>query len=598
MKKASKKTNSFVHFKFFKNIVGNHLYGFIVLNLILGLLDGVGLAMFIPLISIATDSNATQTDLGTGNFYFIIEIYEHLGINFNLFNALILILIIFSAKGLLSYIRSVYFAKVRLMGLRKLRLALIKDLKYFTYTGYTKVDSGRVQNSMLGEIGKTISAMTFYFTTIQNLIMVLVYVVLAIYSNWKFSFLVAVGAFVINFVFIYINKITKENARNLSWVGHDFNGNLIQAMHHFKYLKATNLFGKYANKLEDNIRVDERLNFKISKYTGIADAFREPSIILIMSIIIFVQVGILKNNFGSIMISLLLFYRALAYLVVLQSTWNSFLTSSAGIDSVLDLRTIFHANRETEKDRVVDEIQNLELEEVNLEYGAKAHIIHQINLSIPAKKCIAFVGESGAGKTSLVNMICGLIPPTSGRVLVNGQDISMLNINSFRSKVGYITQEPVIFNDDIFNNVTFWDEKTPENLKKFWEVLEMVSLMSFINELPEKENSKLGNNGVLISGGQKQRVSIARELYKEVELLILDEATSALDSETERFIKTQIDTLKGKFTMIIIAHRLATIKDVDEIYLMENGRITDAGDFETLKQKSEKFKKMTELQKV
>jgi len=126
----------------------------------------------------------------------------------------------------------------------------------------------------------------------------------------------------------------------------------------------------------------------------------------------------------------------------------------------------------------------------------------------------------------------------------------------------------------------------------------MVSLKNFLENLTFKEETPLGNNGVLISGGQKQRISIARELYKDVELLIMDEATSALDSETEKFIKDNIDILYGKFTMIIIAHRLSTIKNVDTIYLMENGNIIASGSYDELLNSSDKFRKMVDLQEV
>ena len=135
-------------------------------------------------------------------------------------------------------------------------------------------------------------------------------------------------------------------------------------------------------------------------------------------------------------------------------------------------------------------------------------------------------------------------------------------------------------------------------MEKFHQVIKMVSLGNFLEGLEEKEDSRLGNNGILVSGGQKQRISIARELYKDVELLIMDEATSALDSETEKNLKDNIDILHGKFTMIIIAHRLSTIKNVDKVFLLDKGEIIDSGSYKELIEKSEKFRQMVELQIV
>jgi subfamily B ATP-binding cassette protein MsbA len=162
--------------------------------------------------------------------------------------------------------------------------------------------------------------------------------------------------------------------------------------------------------------------------------------------------------------------------------------------------------------------------------------------------------------------------------------------------VGYITQESVIFDDTLYNNVTFWAPKTPENVEKFWNAIKLASLAEFLKFHKNDENLPLGNNGILISGGQKQRISIARELYKNPELLIMDEATSALDSETEMIIKDNIDSLRGKFTMVIIAHRLSTIKDVDIIYLLDQGKIMSSGNYQELYEKSERFRKMVIMQ--
>lgn len=211
---------------------------------------------------------------------------------------------------------------------------------------------------------------------------------------------------------------------------------------------------------------------------------------------------------------------------------------------------------------------------------------------------MAFVGESGAGKTTLANIISGLQTPDDGEIIIEGKSLYKTNLNIFRNHLGYITQEAVIFNDSIFNNVTFWQEKSKENEEKFRKTIEKVSLSEFLNELPEKESTQLGNNGILISGGQKQRISIARELYKDAELLILDEATSALDTETEKHIKNNIDLLQGQTTLIIIAHRLSTIKNVDMIYLLDKGKIIDSGNFDSLIKSSEKFRKMVELQEL
>ncbi|WP_237708919.1 ATP-binding cassette domain-containing protein [Gillisia marina] len=219
-------------------------------------------------------------------------------------------------------------------------------------------------------------------------------------------------------------------------------------------------------------------------------------------------------------------------------------------------------------------------------------------MNIIKNQTIAIVGESGSGKTTLINILSGLMPFSSGELLIDGVNSLNLNKESYQRRIGYITQEPVVFGDTVFNNISFWSEPTLENYKRFEWAIEQASINLFISELPEKENTMLGNNGINLSGGQKQRISIARELFKNVDILVLDEATSSLDSETENAIQKGIERLRGKYTIVIVAHRMSTIKNADRIIVLNNGEIVDEGNFDELVLHSIKFKKMVELQEV
>src|SRR5699024_4890563 len=176
-------------------------------------------------------------------------------------------------------------------------------------------------------------------------------------------------------------------------------------------------------------------------------------------------------------------------------------------------------------------------------------ILEDVNLRIPKNRSVAFVGESGSGKTTLVNLVSGLLPEGEGEIVVDGTPLREIKKETYQSRIGYVSQDTVVFNDTVYNNVTFLAEPTKENLAKFERVIEKASLSVFLNELPEGKDTVLGNNGINLSGGQKQRISIARELFKEIDILILDEATSALDSETEKEIQDNLDQLKGEYTL-------------------------------------------------
>ncbi|MBB1542646.1 MAG: ABC transporter ATP-binding protein [Flavobacteriaceae bacterium] len=594
----SKNTSLLKYFSYFKNIAGRHMYGYILVNLLVGLLDGLGLAMFIPLLGIASGINANTGDENSDVINFIVNLFDSVGVNLNLVNALLFMVVVFSIKGVFYYLRNVYFIKIRVKSVSLLRLNLIKSLNELSYSGFTKLEAGRIQNTMVGELGKVIGALMSFFVYLQHIIMLATYIFLAFIANWQFAILVAIGGSLSNLFYKYINNYTKEKATLLSSKGNSFNAILIQILHNFKYLKATNHYQLFSKKLVNNIHEQEKINLGVGKISSIGESLREPFTIVIITGVIIVQTSYLGESFSSILLSLLLFYRALGHLVSMQNSWNTFLANSSGIDSFETLLSDFkHYQEPLHYQEKIEHIDDISIKNISLSFrGKKA--IDNISFSIKKNSSVAFVGESGAGKTTLANIISGLQTPDDGEIIIEGKSLYKTNLNFFRNHLGYITQEAVIFNDSIFNNVTFWQEKSEENEEKFRKTIEKVSLSEFLNELPEKENTQLGNNGILISGGQKQRISIARELYKDVELLILDEATSALDTETERHIKNNIDLLQGQTTLIIIAHRLSTIKNVDIIYLLDKGKIIASGNFDSLIKSSEKFRKMVELQEL
>ena len=208
------------------------------------------------------------------------------------------------------------------------------------------------------------------------------------------------------------------------------------------------------------------------------------------------------------------------------------------------------------------------------------------------------MGKSGSGKSTLINIITGLLKPNIGSVYIDEVDLRQINLNDWRSKIGYITQESVIFNDTILNNITSWDYNEKEDYSRLWNAIKMSHLDEIIandNDL----NREVGDRGVSLSGGQKQRIAIARELYRNPKVLILDEATSALDSETENSIIESLEELNGKITIIVIAHRLSTIKKADIINVIEGGIIIESGSYEELinntSSRMNEFIKMQEL---
>ena len=218
------------------------------------------------------------------------------------------------------------------------------------------------------------------------------------------------------------------------------------------------------------------------------------------------------------------------------------------------------------------------------------------SLQVKKNTSVAFVGSSGAGKTTLTDIILGLLTPNSGEIKFNGVSINDSNVKSWRKIVGYVPQDIFMLDDTITNNIAFGMPSDKINMIKVKKAAEMANLSNFIeNELASGYNTFIGENGILLSGGQKQRLGIARALYHEPEILVFDESTSALDNITERMIMESIANLKSSFTVIMVAHRLSSIASFDEIYLLDKGRIVDSGNFQALIDRNSLFREMAKI---
>jgi len=238
---------------------------------------------------------------------------------------------------------------------------------------------------------------------------------------------------------------------------------------------------------------------------------------------------------------------------------------------------------------------SIEFRDVDFSYEGKK-ILKNINLKIEKGKTIAIVGASGAGKSTLVDLIPRFHDIESGELLIDGINIKDYKIEDIRHLMGIVSQEPILFNDSVENNIALGAESPDQD--KVWEATKVANAIDFVDNKPDKLLTLVGDRGSKLSGGEKQRITIARAIYKNPPILILDEATSSLDTVSERLVQDAINNLMKNRTSVVIAHRLSTVQNADEIIVLERGEIKERGTHQSLITQNGIYKKLVEMQQV
>ena len=359
-------------------------------------------------------------------------------------------------------------------------------------------------------------------------------------------------------------------------------GELVRGVRDIKMLNAKDSF---MSKLDENITQQNQKRFEMAKvnmiYTYIIDTLKAVFEFGLVILLIY----LIKENTIPIPIAIALFNYKSGIMKLVMEHVSSFLDlakdfniSSDRVFSIIDDKTF---SKEKFGDKHLQKVYgNIELKDVSFGYNEDKLILNDINLKINSGEMIGIVGKSGAGKTTIFNLLCKMYSVKSGEIFIENENIEELDEESIRGNITIISQSPYIFNLSIRDNLKLVKENLTE--EEMVEACRIACLDDFIETLPNQYDTILGESGIVLSGGQKQRLAIARAFVQKTKIILFDEATSSLDNETQSKIQEAINNLKDEYTILIIAHRLSTIVNCDKIMLLENGKIADEGTHEEL----------------
>ena len=481
--------------------------------------------------------------------------------------------------------------------LKKIQNETLEKLMFSKWSYFVKSDYGFLQNTFIREIDKMGLTIGHIASSIASLCQLLILMIIPLYIDFNVT-LIVISIFLI-FAFIVlkiVNPISqrygKRNVKTSNLLLGKFN-EILNSIKTIKINSKENFFKNlYLNIFQSHISA----TLKSQTLGHIINSFYKPlgiTVILIV-FIYFIQRGALISELAAIFYSLITIVSSLNSLIGMQVNINNFIPSYEQVNNILKNA---ESNREYFGKKVFKLLSDkIEIKNLYFQYKENNHVLKDINIIIKKNDTIALVGKSGSGKTTLADLLSGIFIPNKGNILIDQENLNDLEISTYRSKIGYVSQEVHLFNDSIKNNL-IWVCENKEQIsdQDIINSLKLSNSYEFVSKLDNGIDTIVGEKGVQLSGGQRQRLSLARVFLKNPQLLILDEATSALDNLSEVEIKNSILKLKSMFstTVIIIAHRLSTVKHADKIFVLKDGMIEDQGRYEELKnKKNELFSSM------
>ena len=503
----------------------------------------------------------------------------------NIFNYLSMFFITFLRNGVVKNIRNDIYEQII-----KLSLSFYSEKKRGDIVARISSDVQELDNSFL----------SIFELIVKDPLMVLFTLISMFIISPKLSLFVIIFIPLCGFVISVVGKslrrkslkVQKEQGQFISLVDETLSGmkilKIFNAENKFfeKFTNSTNRFYRFSNSVLNR----KNLASPLSEFLGISS---------IAGVLWFGGIMVLKEN--SLDASAFIVYLGLAYNILTpakslsRATYKVKKASAAAerIFHIIDNETIIPEVFEAQTIESFD--KKIEIKNVTFSYDNEI-VIDNINLQIPKGKSIALVGQSGSGKSTLANLICRFYDVNAGSIDIDGINIKKIKKESLRNLIGLVTQDSILFNDSIKNNLLI--AKPDASNENIIECLKIANAWEFVKKLPDGINSNIGDSGNKLSGGQKQRLSIARAVLKNPPILVLDEATSALDSESEKLVQNALENLMKNKTSVVIAHRLSTIQKADKIIVLEKGKIIESGVHKELMKNDGIYSNLVKMQSI
>ncbi len=504
-------------------------------------------------------------------------------------NALILVIILiiftFLFKNLFNYLASFNMMHLQNNVLKDMRIQLFEKIISLPIGFYSEQRKGDVMSRMLGDVGQFQNTFFVVLELIVREPLTILFTIIAMFNiSLKLTLFVFIFIPISGFIISRLGKNLKSKSSKAQAESGYFISILEETLSGMKVVKSYNAEKTFTKKFTDSILRNIKLSNSIGNKNNLASPLSEFLGIVTIALLLWYggqMVLVDKTLEGAVFIV----YMALAYNILtpakaISKASYSVKAGMAAAERVLSI--LEHQNPITSK---VDAIEKntfedvITLKNINFRYEDE-NVLKDFSLNVKKGQTVALVGQSGSGKSTIANLLTRFYDVNEGQIAIDGIDIKDLKLDSLRGLLGLVTQDSILFNDTIKNNILIGKPNATDD--EVIEALKIANAFEFVNDLPKGINTSIGDAGNKLSGGQKQRLSIARAVLKNPPIMILDEATSALDTESEKFVQVALENMMQNRTSIVIAHRLSTIQKADLIVVMKKGRIVEQGKHDEL----------------
>jgi ATP-binding cassette, subfamily B, bacterial MsbA len=567
-------------FKYFPRVIILAL----VFTCLAAVFEGFGVGVLLSFLQGLTSPDAKPVE--TGFAWFDVSI---LGINTSttsrLYRISALILLTTCLRSCFTYLASINASLAEINLLDRLRKRIFEQLQSLKVSYFSETRSGEIINTVtieLERIKQIFSGFVFLFT---KLLTVTVYFVSMLLLSWQLTLATMMLFTPLVVGLSRLNKRIKESSSEVTSANAEFTSLAIEFISGIRTVQAyaTQKFerNRFYDASSSIVSANTRSTFAWAPVKPAAEALATGILVSMIAIAFTFSVAQGKMQVAALLTFFFVLFRMIPALQEFINGRALLSTIFGSAESVKELlkedNKPYLSNGTTEflgLKRTIDFIS------VDFGYDASSLVLRDVTLTIERGKMTALVGASGAGKTTLVDLIPRFYDRTEGQILMDGIDVQKFDINSLRRKMAIVSQDTFIFNASVWDNIAYGTEGARK--EEIMEAAQLANALEFVQEMPDGFSTRLGDRGVRLSGGQRQRISIARALLRNPEILILDEATSALDSVSEGLIQESLEKLAVGRTVIVIAHRLSTIAKADKVIVLEEGRIVEQGNYKEL----------------